>query len=165
MKKIETKFQCRCGKIQITAIGKPITSVVCYCDDCQNGGKLLNELSSENKVSDMQGGTPYVLFRKDKIIYDFDKNLLKGLKLKSSSPTNRNYSACCLTPMFINFDDNKHWIDFYALNALDVIPKPEMRICTKFKTGPLNNELPNYKNFSLHFISKLIFAKFQMWFF
>ncbi len=28
---------CACGSVELEASGAPITSVVCYCDDCQEG--------------------------------------------------------------------------------------------------------------------------------
>ena len=33
---------CACGRVELKAIGAPITSVVCYCDDCQEGSRQID---------------------------------------------------------------------------------------------------------------------------
>jgi hypothetical protein len=35
---------CTCGKVELEAMGVPITSVVCYCDDCQAGAQQIETL-------------------------------------------------------------------------------------------------------------------------
>jgi hypothetical protein len=30
---------CRCGKVELRITGAPITSLVCYCDDCRRGSR------------------------------------------------------------------------------------------------------------------------------
>ena len=35
---------CACGNVAVEAIGTPITSVICYCDDCQEGARQIESL-------------------------------------------------------------------------------------------------------------------------
>jgi len=35
---------CVCGQVVVEAIGAPIASVVCYCDDCQEGARQIRSL-------------------------------------------------------------------------------------------------------------------------
>jgi glycosidase len=35
---------CTCGRVRCQAIGAPIVSLVCYCDDCQEGARNIEAL-------------------------------------------------------------------------------------------------------------------------
>jgi len=35
---------CACGSVEVKALGKPIVSAACYCDDCQKGAAQLEAL-------------------------------------------------------------------------------------------------------------------------
>jgi hypothetical protein len=37
---------CSCGSVELEAIGAPITSVVCYCDDCQEGSRQIEAFAA-----------------------------------------------------------------------------------------------------------------------
>jgi hypothetical protein len=58
---------CRCGAVEIEATGAPIASSVCYCADCQGGSRQIEDLDGAGSVRDDDGGTAYILFRKDRI--------------------------------------------------------------------------------------------------
>ena len=58
---------CSCGAVELNAFGKPIVSSVCYCDDCQKGADQIEALSNAYAVRDPDGGTAYILYRKDRI--------------------------------------------------------------------------------------------------
>ena len=58
---------CACGSVELTAIGTPIVSNVCYCGDCQQGSLQIEALSNAGPVRDPDGGTAYMLYRRDRI--------------------------------------------------------------------------------------------------
>ncbi|MGZ5900627.1 MAG: GFA family protein, partial [Reyranella sp.] len=57
---------CLCGGVEIEATGAPITSSVCYCADCQRGSRQIEDLPNAGPVREADGGTAYILFRKDR---------------------------------------------------------------------------------------------------
>ena len=36
--------RCTCGNVEVEAVGAPILSVACYCDDCQKGSRQIEAL-------------------------------------------------------------------------------------------------------------------------
>jgi hypothetical protein len=48
---------CSCGRFELTAIGQPIVSSVCYCADCQTGSRQIEVLPKAGAVADTDGGT------------------------------------------------------------------------------------------------------------
>ncbi len=86
---------CRCGGVEIEASGAPIVSSVCYCTDCQRGSRQIEGLPDAGSVRDDDGGTAYILFRKDRIRCAKGADLLKGYKLKDTSMTNRLQMRIC----------------------------------------------------------------------
>ena len=56
---------CSCGQVECEATRAPIVTVACYCDDCQKGSRQIEELPNAPRVRDADGGTAYVLYRKD----------------------------------------------------------------------------------------------------
>src|SRR5271169_6359149 len=101
---------CSCGSVELEAIGTPITSAVCYCDDCQEGSRQIEALPNAPPVRDTDGGTAYILYRKDRVKCSRGAELLKRHKIREKSATNRVVAACCNSPMMLNFDDSKWWI-------------------------------------------------------
>ena len=51
---------CPCGQVQLEAVGTPILSAVCYCDDCQAGGHAIEAMLDAAQVLDEDGGTHYL---------------------------------------------------------------------------------------------------------
>src|SRR6266567_4720089 len=49
---------CACGRVRCRAVGKPILSAVCYCDDCQEGARQIEILPNAASFRDADGGTP-----------------------------------------------------------------------------------------------------------
>ena len=158
--------RCACGSIEIEAAGAPIVSVVCYCDDCQEGSRQIEALPNAPSVRDPDGGTAYVLYRKDRIRYAKGEPLLKSHRIKKKTDTNRMVATCCNSAMVMRFDDSKHWVPVYRARLQgDVLPL-EMRICTKFApdSGKVPRDVPNYPGFSVRFIGKLLRARIAMMF-
>ena len=71
MNRIVRTSSCACGRVRFEAVGAPILSAVCYCDDCQAGGRQIEELPSAARVLDADGGTPYLSYRDDRFSCEF----------------------------------------------------------------------------------------------
>jgi hypothetical protein len=158
------KLSCMCGQVAVEAIGSPIASVVCYCDDCQQGARQIQSLPNAVSIEDSNGGTAYLAYRKDRITYLKGTSLLKNYKIREGSTTNRVIASCCNSPMLLSFDDGKHWVDLYRTRCEgDVLPV-QMRICTKFKPdgSTLPTDVPQYSRYPISFLMKLVFAKLGM---
>jgi hypothetical protein len=162
----DLKAACQCGRVQIVALGKPMMCVACYCDDCQEAARHIESSHNGAAVRDSDGGTGYVVYRKDRVRCAAGSELLKGFKLRDTSPTNRVIASCCNSPMLLDFDDGKHWVDVYR-NRVEGTPPPiELRVCTRFRQagGELPSDVPSFPGYPLRFIAKLIGAKVAMLF-
>jgi hypothetical protein len=155
---------CSCGGVELEVIGAPITSVVCYCDDCQAGSRQIEALPNAGAVLDPDGGTAYIVYRKDRVKCSRGALFLKNRKIRENSVTNRVIATCCNSAMFLSFDDAKHWVDVYRSRLKGNIPPLQMRICTKFRpeNGNVPSDVPLYSSYPLKFLAKLMAAKFAM---
>lgn len=149
---------CSCGSVELAAFGAPIVSAVCYCDDCQQGSREIEALPNAGPVRDPDGGTAYILYRKDRIECAKGKALLKNYKIKESSVTNRVVATCCNSAVFMNFDKGPFWVSAYRARFRGDVPPLQMRICTKFKPDNvvLPNDLPSYPGFPLRLMAKFL---------
>jgi hypothetical protein len=157
---------CTCGCVVLELKGAPITSVACYCNDCQAGARQIEALTGGPLVQTTDGGTAYIVYRKDRVQIIKGANLLKALKLRPDSATNRVIASCCNAAMFVSFDDGKHWVDIYRERTGASAPPLKMRACTKFapKGATIPADVPCYTGYPLPLIAKLIGAKFAMLF-
>jgi len=157
---------CICGRVVLELRGAPITSLVCYCNDCQAGARQIEALPGAPLVQTPDSGTAYVVYRKDRVQNIKGANLLKALKLRPASPTNRVIASCCNAAMFLNFDDGKHWVDIYRARVAASAPPLEMRVCTKFAPigASVPADVPGYARYPLPLLAKLIGAKLAMLF-
>jgi hypothetical protein len=133
--------RCSCGAVEIEASGPPIATTVCYCDTCQKGSRQIEAMPNAAPVLGPDGGTAYVLYRKDRIRYAKGGELLKDCKLDEKSSTNRAVASCCNSAMVMRFDDAKHWVPVYRDRLQGELPPLQWRICTKFK--PANAQIPD----------------------
>jgi hypothetical protein len=160
----ETTIRCSCGKVEIKASGAPMTSVVCYCDSCQEGSRQIEELPNAGRVRDRDGGTAYVLYRKDRVQYSNGVELLKDYKIEEKSTTNRVVASCCNSPMVMRFDDAKHWVPIYrARFKTDILPL-QWRICTRYKSDDarIPNDIPSSEMYPFGLMMKLLTSKIAM---
>jgi hypothetical protein len=159
---VAAHVSCQCGNVEFEAIGPPIMSVACYCDDCQEASRQLEALPSAPGVREPDGGTAYVLFRKDRFNCIGGDQLLRNLRLREKSPTKRVIASCCSSAMFLDFEKG-HWLSVYRARFVDA-PPPQMRIQTRFAPRGTNigNDIPAYSAFPLKFIAKLMLARFDM---
>jgi hypothetical protein len=162
--RITTTARCSCGSVELEAIGSPIVGAACYCGDCQEGARQIEALPNAGPVQDQDGGTAYLLYRKDRVRYLRGAQFLQGYKIKEKSATNRVVATCCNSAMLLNFDGGPHWVSLYRARFVGDVPPLQMRINTKFK--PVNsvvpNDVPAYSSFPLKFVGKLIAAKVAM---
>lgn len=156
---------CSCGSVELEASGAPIASTVCYCDDCQKGSRHIESLPNATPVLDPDGGTSYVVYRKDRVRCSRGASLLKVHKISSASTTNRVLASCCNSAMLLNFDDSKHWVDLYTARLQGSPPPVQMRLCTKFRPaggGGIPNDVPSYPMWSPGLLGKLLVARLAM---
>jgi hypothetical protein len=155
---------CACGGVEITATGDPIGSNVCYCDDCRNGADLLEGLPNAATMRDPDGGTAYILFRKDRIACSRGAEHLKSYKLRETSVTNRVVAGCCNSAMFMNFDSGPHWVSAYRARFHGELPPLQARICTKFmpEGTVFPGDVPSYRGYPPGFVFKLLASRAAM---
>ncbi|WP_437600082.1 hypothetical protein WMF28_00795 [Sorangium sp. So ce590] len=159
-----TTARCSCGSVELEATGAPILGAACYCDDCQAGARQIEALPDALPVRDPDGGTAYLLYRKDRLRCSKGDQLLQGHKIRETSPTSRVVAACCNSAMFLRFDGGPHWVSVYRARFEGDAPPLQMRINTKFKpgNGDVPSDVPSYSTFPLRFVAKLVAAKIAM---
>ncbi|CAE6805269.1 GFA family protein [Paraburkholderia domus] len=157
-------IDCECGQVTYEAIGAPITSVICYCDDCQEGARQIESLPHATSVQDPDGGTAYLVYRKDRVRCLKGTSLLRYHKIREGSATNRVIATCCNSAMLLAFDDGKHWVDLYRSRCKNDVLPVQMRICTKFKTDgrTIPTDVPYYSRYPMSLMMKLVLAKMAM---
>jgi len=155
--------RCRCGSVELTAFGQPIVAAVCYCGDCQAAARIATRPGSPN-LADPDGGTEYLLFRKDRIACTKGAAHLEALRLTDASATRRMVASCCGSAMYMAFDDARHWVSAYYGNFAGDVPPPEMRICTKFRTSGevLDSSIPSYPGYPPRMIIRLLESQLAM---
>ena len=156
---------CRCGTLKIEATGSPILTAACYCSDCQEAGRQLGQLASAPPVQDSDGGTGYVLYRKDRLQCVAGHEHLKEHRLRPTSPTRRVFATCCNSAMFLDFTKG-HWLSVYRNRFPSGAPPLEMRIMTKERRPGVEfaDGLPNYAGHSDTFLLRLLGAWVAMGF-
>jgi hypothetical protein len=157
---------CACGQVEIEAVGAPISSTICYCDDCQAAAALIEAMPGAPSFREPDGGTFLIVFREDRVRCVRGEANLKKLKLREDSPTNRKLALCCNSVMVLDFDDTKHWSDIYGARVNENVPEPEMLICTRFAAQPPNNVrvLPTYPGYAPRLMIRLVKARIAMLF-
>lgn len=152
--------RCRCGQVVIEATGKPIVTTACYCASCQEAGRQFADLPGASPVLNGDGGTDYILFRKDRVRLLKGAKLLREYRLTPETKTRRVVATCCNTPMFVEFTAG-HWLTFYKAGfPPEDRPPLEMRVMTGDRSAgiELDNSVPNYAKHSGKFMLKLLGA-------
>lgn len=156
---------CRCGKVKLVAIGRPIMTAACYCASCQQAGRGFEQLASAPPILNPEGGTDYVLYRKDRVQCVTGRQYLEEHRLKPESPTRRVLAACCNSAMFLDFTRG-HWLTVYRDRVASGAPPVEMRVMTKDRRDgvTLAGDLPNYETHSGKAMFRLVAAWIAMGF-
>ena len=155
------RSSCVCGSVLLNTFGTPIVAVACHCSDCRHAARQIERLPDAPHVLDRSGGTAFLLFRKDRMSAAKGVALLRGVKMKPSSPTTRYVATCCNAMMYLGFDDSKHWVSMNRDRFQDDVPAVRMRICTGWmpvETVP--TDLPCYRGYPMRFIARLMFTGF-----
>jgi hypothetical protein len=150
---------CRCGKVEIALEAAPVLVAGCYCTSCQRAGQAFEAMASAPPVLDADGGTPYVICRKDRVRFVRGREKLQAYLLKPGAPTRRVMAVCCNSAMFADFTPG-HWLSLYRKRFGAGAPPVEMRVMTAERRADvvLGNEVPNHAGRSGHFMWKLIAA-------
>jgi hypothetical protein len=140
---------CRCGAVEIRAWGQPIMVNACYCDDCQAAAHRLAGSASSEPASGTDGGTEFMVFRRDRIACTGGSDRLQAMRLTAPSKTRRMIASCCATPMYLAFDDKRPWVSAFRVPFGTDAPPLEMRICTRFKRSEEKAEdgLPSHPGY------------------
>ena len=140
---------CRCGKVELETIGRPILAASCYCASCREAGSRFEQLASAPPVLTPDGGTDYLLHRKDRVRCVTGQEHLEEHRLKPESPTRRVIATCCNSAMFLDFTKG-HWLTLYRDRFASGAPPVEMRLMTKDRRNGivLADDLPNHEGFS-----------------
>jgi len=155
---------CACGRVQCEAIGAPIVSLVCYCDDCQEGARQIEALPNAASFRDADGGTPLLTYRDDRFRCSSGENLLVGYKIKESAPTRRMVASCCNSAMFLKYAPG-FWISAYRARFNgDDLPPLEMRDQIEHRRADtdLPRDVPCYRGFPMRLYAKVISARVAM---
>jgi hypothetical protein len=164
--KKERTAACACGSVEFVAVGAPIATVACYCDDCQEGARRIEARPDARAVQDRDGGTTYVVYRKDRVRCTKGASLLEGFKLREGSATNRVVATCCNSAMLLGFDDSKHWVDVYRARFQGAVPPVQMRVCTRFKRegDEIPDDVPRHPAYPFAMVVRLLAARVGMLF-
>jgi hypothetical protein len=156
---------CQCGEVKLEAVGRPILTGSCYCTSCQQAGRRFEQLASAPPVLNPDGGTDFVVYRKDRVQCVTGQDYLEEYRLTPDSPTRRVVATCCNSPIFLEFTRG-HWLTIYRDRFPTGAPPLEMRVMTQERRGgiELADDLPNYGRHSGKFILKLIAAWIAMGF-
>lgn len=124
-------IRCRCGEVELQLTGKPILTAVCHCDDCQRAAHELELLPNAPQILDSTSGTPYVLYRKDRVACIKGNSLLRDHRIEKEAFTKRVIAACCNSPLYLDFEKG-HWLSLHRDRFGDNAPPIQMRTQTRF---------------------------------
>lgn len=112
------------------------------------------------------GGTPFVLYRKDRVRFLKGVGNLAGFRLTPETPTRRVVATCCNTVVFLAFKGG-HWLSLYTgLWPQDAAPAPQIRtMVSDVPAGKtLSDDLPAGRMVTAGFYAKLLGAWIAMGF-
>jgi hypothetical protein len=156
---------CRCGKVKLEIAGEPILRGICYCKSCQQAGRLHQAQADADRVLADDGGTDYVLYRKDRVRCVAGGDLLDERRLRAETPTRRMVALCCNTAMFLDFTKG-HWLTLYRGRLADELAPATMRMMTADRPEgvALPDDMTNYSGHSGQFMRKVLRAWIAMGF-
>lgn len=108
-----TQLACKCGKVHLDVQGRPFITTECHCNSCREAAQRLGGLPGAPAILADNGGTPFILYRKDRAHITQGAEHLKAFRLTPKSVTRRIVATCCNTPMFLEFKGG-HWMSIYA---------------------------------------------------
>ncbi|HEU4429277.1 MAG TPA: hypothetical protein VFT98_11030 [Myxococcota bacterium] len=159
-----TQLHCACGQVHLEVEGTPIVSAECHCNSCRAAGAKLRSFPAARLFLETNGGTRFVLYRKDRVRFLKGVQLLKEFRLTPVAKTRRVVASCCNTPTFLEFL-NGHWLSLYGcLWPAGTMPPLELRTMTSDLPdgAALSDDVPNRKRQSISFFAKLLGAWIAM---
>jgi len=156
---------CGCGRVVFEARGVPIVGAACCCSSCQTAGRQIEQLPSAAKVLDADGGTSYLLYRRDRVACVKGGEHLREFRLTPDSPTRRMVADCCNSAMLLDFTKG-HWLTMYRKRFSSGAPPIEIRVMTRDlpQNVQLANDVPNCRSHSGKFMWRLLNARIAMLF-
>jgi hypothetical protein len=157
---------CTCGRVALECKDAPIVGAACYCASCQKAGTLFEELPGGSPVLAADRGTPYALYRKDRVRCVSGAEVLREHRLTPSSKTRRVVASCCNAPIFVEFAGG-HWLSIYQQRfPAGQRPPIEMRTMTRDAPAGIgfDDGLPSYRTHSGRFMWRLLAAWVAMGF-
>ncbi len=147
------------------AAGRPILTASCYCRSCREAGSGFEQLPAAPPVLTPDGGTDYLLYRKDRVQCLTGPEHLGEHRLKPDSPTRRVIATCCNSAMFLDFNSG-HWLTMYRNRFASEAPPVEMRVMTQDRREGvvLADDLPNYDRHTGKSLLRLLAAWIAMGF-
>lgn len=163
MDQIVRRASCACARVVCEGVSQPILSAVCYCSDCQEGGRKIESLPDAPAVLDPDGGTSYLTYRDDRFRCVAGADLLVGYRIKDGSPTQRLVASCCNSAMFLKFAPG-HWVSAYRRRFEGDLPAIELRNQTKHRVAqtPLPDDSPSYRGYPPKLLFRLLAARVAM---
>lgn len=151
---------CPCGAVRLELSGQPIVAATCYCHSCQEAGRTFDALPGAPGAIGPDGGTPYVLMRKDRLQWLSGSDQLEERRLKPDSPTRRFVARCCNAPIALEFTKG-HWLSVYSARIPEAErPAAEMRTIVGDRPDgvELSDDIPNYSAPTGKFMWRLLKA-------
>ncbi|WP_366933738.1 hypothetical protein [Devosia sp.] len=161
-----TNLTCACGQCALTLTGAPFISTECHCNSCREAGGKLAALPLARPMLEPDGGTRFVLYRKDRVEIAKGHELLRGYRLSTTTPTRRVVATCCNSPVFLEFKGG-HWLSLYSsLWPADTAPAPQIRTMVSDREAEtqLEGAIPHGRMQTLGFYGKLLAAWIAMGF-
>jgi hypothetical protein len=125
-----TTLSCRCGKVQLAVSQAPIIVSECHCNSCREAARRMAQLPGAPAVAGTDGGTHFVLYRKDRVSISSGFELLRNFRLGPERQTRRVIASCCNTPVLLEFKGG-HWASLYGnLWHGQNLPAPHLRTMT-----------------------------------
>ena len=161
---VERLASCACGKVRFRALGKPIVSAVCYCADCQAGGRQIEAAGAREDFRDAWGGTGYLVYRDDRLTCLEGASLVRGFKIREDAPTTRFITTCCGSALYLKFGPG-WWTSLYRVRFGGTAPPIEMRnnVTDAQTRAALPNDAPVHRGFPPKLIGRLLQAGLGTW--
>lgn len=151
---------CRCGQVELRMTGAPIITSCCFCDSCRTAGRTLEHLPGAPAVLTPDGGTDFVLMRKNGVECLCGSELLAGYRLKPASATRRIVATCCNSYMFLDFTPG-HWVSVVR-NLLPPSTRPPVEVYMMLGDLPEGvvpaGDVPRAKRLPFRFMRKLLLS-------
>lgn len=153
---------CACGRVRLRLTGDPIVAASCCCADCQAAGKIIEALPAAAPIREPCGGSPYLVYRDDRLRVEAGAELLRGVKLSDTAPTTRYVATCCNSGMHL-----KHlpgwWTSVYRARVPDA---PPLTLRNKVAALPpdvaVPDDIPAYKGYPPQLFLRLLGARLAM---